>query len=229
MRKGFTLIELLVVIAIIAILAAILFPVFARAREKARQTSCLSNVKELGLGVLMYAQDYDERFPDWMGWNGGDVNNHPEKRWYWKIYPYVKNQQIYACPSWSGSSSTWSRPQPISVGGFTQEDWRTTQINYAIGRLADYSLPGTGYKMASIRYPSYSILMADCRHVEDSGSWGRIGWARTCRVACTPSLEIEDNTLHNGGSNICFVDGHAKWFKAQTIKAQWGRTIISGK
>ncbi|MGM0491747.1 MAG: DUF1559 domain-containing protein, partial [Armatimonadota bacterium] len=87
-RTGFTLIELLVVIAIIAILAAILFPVFARAREKARQTSCLSNVKQLMIGVQMYAQDYDERLP-----------RHGFPRWTIKIYPYVNNVQVYSCPS----------------------------------------------------------------------------------------------------------------------------------
>src|SRR6056297_1336901 len=103
-RRGFTLIELLVVIAIIAILAAILFPVFARAREKARQTSCLNNLKQMGLGMLMYAQDYDERFcgryinpqyvpyptvPDEPDFNKGDTewcNSWPSL-----IYPYVKN------------------------------------------------------------------------------------------------------------------------------------------
>ena len=92
MRRGFTLIELLVVIAIIAILAAILFPVFARAREKARQASCLSNLKQLGLGLMMYAQDYDERLP-------GTYTMVPPGPWplvFWPqiILPYVKNTQI---------------------------------------------------------------------------------------------------------------------------------------
>jgi len=112
MRRGFTLIELLVVIAIIAILAAILFPVFARAREKARQTACLNNVKEMGLGMLMYAQDYDEMFP---AMSLGPVTpipvipEHPEfgrhatlgyfNCWSNGIYPYIKNVQIFLCPS----------------------------------------------------------------------------------------------------------------------------------
>ncbi len=99
MRRGFTLIELLVVIAIIAILAAILFPVFAKAREKARQTSCLSNVKQLILGVMQYAQDYDERIPK-HGTHcnapgvGGDGTGNVDDRCQWdKIEPYVKNTQ----------------------------------------------------------------------------------------------------------------------------------------
>ena len=95
MRKGFTLIELLVVIAIIAILAAILFPVFARAREKARQTSCLNNLKQIVLGGQMYAQDYDER------WHIYRVGSYaaPNDMWYVHIQPYIKNTQIWICPS----------------------------------------------------------------------------------------------------------------------------------
>ena len=96
MRKGFTLIELLVVIAIIAILAAILFPVFARAREKARQSSCLSNVKQVTLGHMMYAQDYDGLFT-WCG--SGLATARPAIRWKARIMPYVKNDGVFLCPS----------------------------------------------------------------------------------------------------------------------------------
>jgi prepilin-type N-terminal cleavage/methylation domain-containing protein len=94
--KGFTLIELLVVIAIIAILAAILFPVFARAREKARQTACLSNAKQMALGVQMYAQDYDETVIPYYQ----DGNSPASMRLWWNILnPYVMNMQVYLCPS----------------------------------------------------------------------------------------------------------------------------------
>src|ERR1051326_8868417 len=104
-RSAFTLIELLVVIAIIAILAAILFPVFAQARAKARQTSCLSNIKQLAMGFQMYVQDYDERFPQWK-WDlnykdaggAGSTPNNATSLWWNAIYPYVKNTQIYVCP-----------------------------------------------------------------------------------------------------------------------------------
>ena len=95
MRRGFTLIELLVVIAIIAILAAILFPVFARAREKARQTSCLANVKQINLGMMMYVQDYDEVTPIYRF----SSSSNPRLYWHQSLTPYLKNEQILRCPS----------------------------------------------------------------------------------------------------------------------------------
>jgi prepilin-type N-terminal cleavage/methylation domain-containing protein/prepilin-type processing-associated H-X9-DG protein len=99
-KTGFTLIELLVVIAIIAILAAILFPVFAQAREKARQSGCLSNLKQIGTALMMYTQDYDEAYP--CNWYGGLWPTTPDGRqykWMDAVYPYVKNEQVFSCPS----------------------------------------------------------------------------------------------------------------------------------
>jgi prepilin-type N-terminal cleavage/methylation domain-containing protein len=113
-RRGFTLIELLVVIAIIAILAAILFPVFARAREKARMTSCLSNVKQIGLGLMMYVQDYDERWPSMLCFPPYTTDYATSPWWCREYYggvptllnPYVKNHQLWWCPSDEEASST---------------------------------------------------------------------------------------------------------------------------
>ena len=140
MKRGFTLIELLVVIAIIAILAAILFPVFARAREKARQTSCLSNVKQLTLGFMMYAQDYDEYIrsaylpgPDSHYWS-----------WMFGIEPYVKNDHVYACPSDSWAV-TWGHKSPAA------------RLSYGMNyNYLGYS--SAQYKLAEIDRPAETIL-----------------------------------------------------------------------
>ncbi len=112
LRRAFTLIELLVVIAIIAILAAILFPVFAKAREKARQSSCQSNVKQLGLAFMQYTQDYDEKWPS-MFWNSGW---QPAASGYWggEIAPYIKNTQIFKCPSKTDSTCSYIYNQWLS-------------------------------------------------------------------------------------------------------------------
>ncbi|MCD6351136.1 MAG: DUF1559 domain-containing protein [Armatimonadetes bacterium] len=229
MRKGFTLIELLVVIAIIAILAAILFPVFAKAREKARQTSCLSNVKQLMLGLLMYAQDYDEKFPTYL-WGEGNSGVPNSCTWWGGIYPYVKNTQIYTCPS-----------NPLH-GHHTWQVWidfnpnfdNSIDINYGYNELiGNYA---GGLKQGILQYPSETVVLADCMQTWIGGYWA-VSWparARLLRVAyarggfpcgcppADPNLHNEDWTLHNGGSNIGFADGHAKWLSAQAIRTVTG-------
>ena len=141
-RRGFTLIELLVVIAIIAILAAILFPVFARAREKARQTSCLSNVKQLILGTFQYAQDYDELLPP-----GALICVSPSSNneWHEVIQPYLKNAQILTCPS-----------KRQSYPGY---GWNYQEFGYY------YDSHGTGWAtpLGAIEYPASTILLGDGR------------------------------------------------------------------
>ena len=142
-RKGFTLIELLVVIAIIAILAAILFPVFARAREKARQTSCASNLKQLMLGALMYAQDYDETctmFAD------GTSYENDTYRWQYALQPYIKNTQILDCPSADATYNGTPLDSSIAYG-------------IAYSDLASYSY---GVKLADVKNPSDVVYFGDC-------------------------------------------------------------------
>jgi len=195
MRRGFTLIELLVVIAIIAILAAILFPVFARAREKARQTSCLSNFKQKGLGVIMYMSDYDNKCMQ-IPWG---ATTEP----YWRVLaPYIKNDQLWACPS-------------VADDNCKPHNWPPY-----CGRSLD--LPGDStmwseHFMANGLKESQVVSPAPAQWVIASeGGCAVNGWAWSClapRPDCDRRRGGADGTidLHSGGRNALYFDGHAKW------------------
>ncbi|MFO8082031.1 MAG: DUF1559 domain-containing protein [Armatimonadota bacterium] len=197
-RHGFTLIELLVVIAIIAILAAILFPVFARAREKARQTSCLSNVKQMGLAVMMYVQDYDEMYPNlqlaletpftYRGFS------HGQMLWYMAIEPYHNNVQVFNCPS---TAATWR-------GQYTGD----TRYGYnaEVGRYASGTSSAVG--LADIRLPAETLILADSDWTHSEADYG---WSNSWMVRRVPHVSRFIPARHNGGANIAFCDGHAKW------------------
>jgi len=221
MRKGFTLIELLVVIAIIAILAAILFPVFARAREKARQTSCLSNVKQLDLGILMYAGDNDEKVCRWAtpcGGSGRDgLNNAPP----WMVLnPYIKNWQVWSCPS-----SPRDRRARNCHPEYYAPDGRDLMLDYG---MDEHMLNGSWDidKMSKWKFPAEDFLIGDCKDIFET-PWnrcagselnGRVAFANVCGAACNVPLQVEGNARHNGGQNIGFGDGHAKWFNYMNCK-----------
>jgi len=187
-RRGFTLIELLVVIAIIAVLAAILFPVFSRAREKARQASCLSNVKQLSLAFEMYSQDYDECYPGSPNGNGG---NGVYGGWVWydtfpvptagkfevtrgALYPYVKNRQVYICPD------------DRSGGGCSYEmnGWLRFASIAAVQSTADTAL-----------------LVEENDHGTANDGYFDLQAGDQARYS------------HNDGTVLGFADGHAKWEK----------------
>ncbi len=190
MRKGFTLIELLVVIAIIAILAAILFPVFARAREKARQTSCLSNVKQLSLAFQMYVQDYDERLGRYCSWLVGSSWNTPNDKTNLNkgIEPYVKNTQCFICPS---SDLTW-RYGPNGA-------W-TPCGSYGWSLNATVDMP----TLSKFTVVSETIILADS---STGGTW--MGYY-------SGAIQNASNR-HNEGGNVGYLDGHAKWMKHSEI------------
>lgn len=223
-RCGFTLIELLVVIAIIAILAAILFPVFSRAREQARKASCQSNLKQIANAMLMYAQDWDERFPCTPYWKCGRAQSAIYSRWYLLIYPYVKNQQIFFCPSGK------------SAGGWDEAPgWDPNRLSYGMGKIANCHnmdpYEEAGYSLAEYQQPAQSILVADSTHRGDGASrWEKIAFAGgPCGPGCNPQYQTEDNTRHSGGANIAFVDGHVKWMSAWQIRDAWDVTIFRGR
>jgi prepilin-type N-terminal cleavage/methylation domain-containing protein/prepilin-type processing-associated H-X9-DG protein len=197
-RRGFTLIELLVVIAIIAILAAILFPVFARAREKARQTSCLNNVKQLALGVHMYINDNDGRLPSYRMGETGALQN---TKWQHQITPYIKNSNIYLCPSGAktyGSSNAATTSHYGWNWYYLFGNWHSTTSDRV--RIID-----------EVTHPAETICIGE----KVAGPFGGVIY---------PPLNqsyIEDYVLtnnavriHNGGSNYAFLDGHAKWLSA---------------
>ena len=184
--RGFTLIELLVVIAIIAILAAILFPVFAQAREKARTTSCLSNTKQIGLGIMMYSQDYDEVYPTYSSFaNAGRIQNplNPNDRpggsagpgrrpmWQAKIFPYLKSWDIYRCPSDAAAPTDLiARFHNISYGynyGYLSK-LEVTQDPDPSGPAQWFS----GVSMAAVLQPANIAMVVDTGGI---GAFGNVG------------------------------------------------------
>lgn len=209
MRRGFTLIELLVVIAIIAILAAILFPVFARAREKARSSSCQSNLKQIGLGLIMYANDFDEMLVPYYG---------TDYLWVEKIMPYVKNTQLFVCPSNRGGWGTPNLTACASTNHPPESSFRNRgQVtSYALGVISESygewdGVSGTstlgygaGWAEASVQLPAEKIAAGDgpCPRF-----WG-LPWYNTFVTGTNSSY-----TPHNEGANFVFVDGHVKWLK----------------
>lgn len=254
---GFTLIELLVVIAIIAILAAILFPVFASAREKARQISCLSNVRQLGLGIMQYVQDNDEVFPSGNnGWGAGDG-------WACQVYPYVKSTAIFLCPD-----------------DYVKGDTASYCYNSELVHANSVWGPPTGNNMSVLTAPASTVALCEVVGngfgsgggynitVSDPNGWsgdshsgldgwspgcggwggdydpdgagaGPVGTAGTTLLYATGPLPHSNwaygwggnftaTGRHSGGSNYLLADGHAKWFRPQSVSGGWGPNPNAG-
>ena len=232
MKKGFTLIELLVVIAIIAILAAILFPVFAQAREKARQTNCLSNCKQIGTALQLFVDDYDETLPtmydmnrhpgnldantykdypcyghfatlDWLNWNiVGD-------RWTWmdSIYPYVKNIRMFVCPSYTKKVSGYlcnGYGYNVFLCGINPDS--------GMANVKD-TTKYTPVSLSSVKNPSGILFVCDTP-ILDTTMYGSLYLTRHLLNALdNAGSGAVTSFRHNSGANFTMCDGHAKYYK----------------
>lgn len=219
-KQAFTLIELLVVISIISVLAAILFPVFARARENARRTTCQSNLKQMGLAFMQYTQDFDERLPRMNYHNYSTALNLGQPfGWADVIQPYLKSQQIYQCPS----EGTAPHRLPVSAG-YT-DYWYNSRLQ--------------NRGLASVQQSSLTVMSGDGNGSQTGNTY--VGTAVYTYIGCsinTPTATLPPYTTecggttitdaspisnlggdalgrHLDGANFLFVDGHVKWFKGQ--------------
>lgn len=231
--RAFTLIELLVVIAIIAILAAILFPVFARARENARRSSCMSNLKQIGLGAMQYLQDNDERYPlssnartgPWAGISSSaDFSSSGNVYWPYFIDPYVRNMQVYRCPS--GRTTAAADRGTYGHYGVNMAVFLTPSANPANQKsLAAAAIASVANTYMILDLGVYRVSAADAKAPSSAGDYipGTGEGSATNITGITLANSITDlqkdfnSGRHFGGVNVVFADGHVKWLKSHTV------------
>lgn len=215
-RRAFTLIELLVVIAIIAVLAAILFPVFARARENARRASCGSNLKQIGMGLIQYSQDYDEMLP--RGWRGGNnaSNAATSSKWMDTAQPYVKSEQVFNCSSVSlgGGQRPYKFRDGYNFGSYT--------INSAYWDGADGTAPGCSPPDGDALPLSILATPATTVWVADGNGWFEAAWENKSQ---NPAIDTSEShpmldaivQRHLDTTGVLFCDGHVKAMKLDAL------------
>jgi len=252
-RHGFTLIELLVVIAIIAILASLLFPVFARARETAYRMNCVSKVKQITLATLMYADDYDGALPchSWCSWDPIPLSQPIAVR----VNDYIHDPRVWECPSahpedesrgldpslvqeayggcWNGVGYCGFEAGGSCARGYMPwpKEWVGTHVTIDLSHLIawnGYDLStGSGeitpVRLGRISDPSRVALVSDVASGGEMMCCPEAPWPDTCAIDCTPSLRRPENARHLGGINIGFCDGHARFITSRAIIADCGR------
>ncbi len=226
-RRAFTLIELLIVIAIIAVLAAIIFPVFASVREKARQATCASNLRQIGLAYTQYTQDNNEQMP-FCRYNGAnDVQGqHP----FDALMPYLNSRQVWTCPDASsilGPAATDYTGSPVTVwadnpaSGFRSH--AQDQIDYAWNESAENTCQGveagcgspTGPSLSQCSHPADTLLLLD-KGFNLTFTWDT-NWEDRAQMTLSVPFYFSVPGPHTGGKNICFADGHVKWLRSRAI------------
>jgi len=252
-KRGFTLIELLVVIAIIAILAAILFPVFAKVREKARQTSCLSNEKQLGLAIIQYTQDYDEKLPQGSSCTAASPANTPGFGWTGTIYSYVKSTGMLKCPddSTTGATTNGITYSPVSYA---------FNANAAGTAAAQFTSPASTVELFEVQGPIAPVTITWTTAAVSDGTTGNSA-TPSVNVSGTTGSSFADNgldldgtggvvfatgnflgrtgipvggfgngnALHTGGANYLMADGHAKWFRGAAVSAGFSNVAANSQ
>jgi prepilin-type N-terminal cleavage/methylation domain-containing protein/prepilin-type processing-associated H-X9-DG protein len=229
-RAGFTLIELLVVIAIIAILAAILFPVFAQAREKARAISCLSNLKQMGLAAAMYRQDYDEKMFQLIpgGWGNQAGNVGEPSMWMGCVNPYIKNVDLFRCPD-------TVQPGPMDLTFAHRIDRPSLGMNSFLGYYFNYwfyfvwdedshperaaELPQDARPVSDplVKYPSQTAVFCDAFDQTVNGRTPRPYWIDP---GYGKGVRYGLSDRHSQGTNVVLWDGHAKWYHTDSLLNQ---------
>ena len=193
--SGFTLVELLVVIAVIAVLAALLFPVLQSARHKAWETTCASNLRQLGLAVEMYVQDHDERFP-----TSYTAASDPYASWREAVQPYIRNRGILTCPAWEHRGEKASELPPELQATYAMNAWLSPPNLTALGGAA-----GMPAALSAVSKPAGTIMLCDAGY-----SNVPVALDFDHYLALGMQEQVLPTERHHEAANFCFVDGHVK-------------------